>query len=444
MGRDSDDPRAAGEVGRVGVAIDSHRRHAPPAARAAARQDLDVDDHQRDRGDPALPLHRGRRGAGRPARASCAARSRTTSSRSTSRAGTYIYPPAPSLRLISDIFAFAQREVPQLEHHLDQRLPHARSGLRRHPGGRVHARRRHRLREGRRRRRGSTSTSSARSSPSSSTGTTTCSKRSPSSAPRARMWSTIMSERFGAKTRTRARAPLPLPDRGHDAHRAAAAEQRRARRAAGARGGARRLPVAAHQQLRRGARPSHGRGGHHRASHAADHRARERRAPTSSIRSAAATRSRRSPAASRTGARALHRAHRRDGRHGRAPSSRATCSARSRPPRTLPARDREASGASSSGSNEFVERQPQGARARIDPRIEAEQVERVRKLRASRDARHARTLERCRRARTKDNWCRSCSTRFVRSETAAKGSATCCARVGRVHADVAIWTIAGP
>ncbi len=38
---------------------------------------------------------------------------RTTSSRSTSRAGTWIYPPRASMRLVTDVFEFASRELPR-------------------------------------------------------------------------------------------------------------------------------------------------------------------------------------------------------------------------------------------------------------------------------------------------------------------------------------------
>ena len=49
MGYDSDEAIAHGEVGKVGVAIDSPRRHAHALRRAPARQGLDVDDDQRAR-----------------------------------------------------------------------------------------------------------------------------------------------------------------------------------------------------------------------------------------------------------------------------------------------------------------------------------------------------------------------------------------------------------
>ena len=84
-------------------------------------------------------------------------------------------------------------------------------------------------------------------------------------------------------------------DRRRLAHRAAAVQQRRARRAPGAGRGARRHAVAAHQLARRDLRAAHRGGRDDRAAHAADHRRRERRGPTPSIRSAAATSSSSSP-----------------------------------------------------------------------------------------------------------------------------------------------------
>ena len=75
---------------------------------------------------------------------------------------TYIYPPEPSMRIISDIFAFTAPADAAVQLDLDLRLPHA--------GGRgdaptsswLHARRRRRVPPGRARRRASTSTRSPR------------------------------------------------------------------------------------------------------------------------------------------------------------------------------------------------------------------------------------------------------------------------------------------
>ena len=80
MGYDSDHPRAEGEVGKVGVAIDSIDDMRLLLARAPARQGHDVDDDQLDGGHPAAALRARGRGAGRAVgRHRSAARSRTTS-----------------------------------------------------------------------------------------------------------------------------------------------------------------------------------------------------------------------------------------------------------------------------------------------------------------------------------------------------------------------------
>ena len=65
----------------------------------------------------------------------------------------YIFPPRPSMRLITDIFAFCAARGAALEHDLGQRLSHPRSGRDGAAGAGVHAARRHRVRAvGRRRR----------------------------------------------------------------------------------------------------------------------------------------------------------------------------------------------------------------------------------------------------------------------------------------------------
>ena len=74
---------------------------------------------------------------------------------------TYIYPPAPSMRIIGDIFRYCAERMPQLQLHLDQRVPHAGSGGDGRHRTRVHARRRPRVHPDRASRRGSTSTSFA-------------------------------------------------------------------------------------------------------------------------------------------------------------------------------------------------------------------------------------------------------------------------------------------
>ena len=66
---------------------------------------------------------------------------------------TYIYPPEPSMRIVSDIFAYTSREHAEVQLDLDLRLSHAGGGRDGRPRARLHARRRHRVRARRRRRR---------------------------------------------------------------------------------------------------------------------------------------------------------------------------------------------------------------------------------------------------------------------------------------------------
>ncbi len=124
MGIDSDSPRALGEVGRVGVAIDT------------------VDDMHALLAD--LPLDRVSTSMTINATASTllamyivAAEERGIARDQLSGTiqndilkeyvarGTYIFPPEPSLALIAEVFRFCAAEVPELESDLDFGLPHA-------------------------------------------------------------------------------------------------------------------------------------------------------------------------------------------------------------------------------------------------------------------------------------------------------------------------------
>ena len=110
---DSDDPLAAGEVGRVGVAIDS----VEDMARLFEGIPLDRVSTSMTINAPAavlLLLYQlvAEEGGRRPG-ASCAGRSRTTCSRSTSRAATTSSPPGPSMRLTTDTFAYCDAELPR-------------------------------------------------------------------------------------------------------------------------------------------------------------------------------------------------------------------------------------------------------------------------------------------------------------------------------------------
>ena len=75
---------------------------------------------------------------------------------------TYIYPPEPSMRIISDIFAYTSREDAEVQLDLHLRLSHAGGRRDGGPGARLHAGRRRRIRARRRGGRASTSTRSRR------------------------------------------------------------------------------------------------------------------------------------------------------------------------------------------------------------------------------------------------------------------------------------------
>ena len=185
MGRDSDDPRARGEVGRVGVAIDSIEDMRAlldglPLDKISTSMTINataaillclyiaVAEEQRRRRAQAL------RGT-----------IQNDILKEYIARGTYIYPPRPSLRLITDIFACCAREVPKWNtisisgYHIREAGCDAAQELA------FTLADGDRLREGGASTPGSTSTRSARSSRSSSTCTTTSSRRSRSSAPRA-------------------------------------------------------------------------------------------------------------------------------------------------------------------------------------------------------------------------------------------------------------------
>ena len=114
MGYDSDHPRALGEVGREGVAIDSLADMETLFRRHPARRGLDVDDDQRAGGDPARVLRLRRRAAGRAARPRCAARVQNDILKEYIAQKELIFPPEPSLRLVTDMIEFCARELPQM------------------------------------------------------------------------------------------------------------------------------------------------------------------------------------------------------------------------------------------------------------------------------------------------------------------------------------------
>ena len=113
LGLDSDDPRCLGEVGRTGVAIDT----LDDMRTAFDGIPLDEVSTSMTINAPAAVLlllyELVAEEQGVDERASSAAPSRTTSSRSTSRAGTSSTRPSRRMRLTTDLFAYCKENIPK-------------------------------------------------------------------------------------------------------------------------------------------------------------------------------------------------------------------------------------------------------------------------------------------------------------------------------------------
>ncbi|MGH2483087.1 MAG: methylmalonyl-CoA mutase family protein, partial [Candidatus Limnocylindria bacterium] len=112
MGYDSDDPRVAGEVGRVGVPIDTVH----DMERLLDGIDLDVVSTSMTINATAailLALYEavGRRQGVEPARLRGTVQNDIL--KEYVARGTYIFPPGPSLRLATDVIAYCRAELPQ-------------------------------------------------------------------------------------------------------------------------------------------------------------------------------------------------------------------------------------------------------------------------------------------------------------------------------------------
>jgi len=112
MGRDSDDPRARGEVGRVGVAIDSIEDMRTllkglPLGEISTSMTINAT------AAILLCLYVAVAEEQNVARAALRGTIQNDVLKEYVARGTYIYPPRPSLRLITDTFAWCGREVPR-------------------------------------------------------------------------------------------------------------------------------------------------------------------------------------------------------------------------------------------------------------------------------------------------------------------------------------------
>jgi methylmalonyl-CoA mutase N-terminal domain/subunit len=112
MGRDSDDPMARGEVGRVGVAIDSIE-DMRTLLRGLPLGEISTSMTINSTAAILLCLYLAAAEEQGIPRTKLRGTIQNDILKEYMARGTYIYPPRPSLRLITDVFAFAAREVPR-------------------------------------------------------------------------------------------------------------------------------------------------------------------------------------------------------------------------------------------------------------------------------------------------------------------------------------------
>ena len=161
-GYDSDHPRVAGDVGMAGVAIDSILRHAPAVRRHPAVDEMSVSMTMNGAVLPVLALYIvAAEEQGVPPE-KLAGTIQNDILKEFMVRNTYIYPPKPSMRIISDIFGYTAHEDAEVQLDLDLRLSHPGGRGDRRPGAGLHAGRRGGVPPGRAGRRAWTSTSSRR------------------------------------------------------------------------------------------------------------------------------------------------------------------------------------------------------------------------------------------------------------------------------------------
>ncbi len=138
LGLDSDDERAFGEVGRVGVPIstvDDMRRLFDGIDQSAVTTSMTIN------APAALLLLMYEIVAEERGVASSALGGTIQNDilKEYAARGTYIFPPRPSMRLVTDTFCVLRGAAAELEHDLGLRLPHARGRSLGGPGNRLHA-----------------------------------------------------------------------------------------------------------------------------------------------------------------------------------------------------------------------------------------------------------------------------------------------------------------
>ena len=138
-GYDSDHPRVTGDVGMAGVAIDSIYDMRTLFAGIPLDQ-MSVSMTMNGAVSPgpgALHCRGCKNRASRPDKLSGTIQNDIL--KEFMVRNTYIYPPRPSMRIISDIFSFSSRNMPKLQLDLDLGLPHAGGRSDGGPGTRLHA-----------------------------------------------------------------------------------------------------------------------------------------------------------------------------------------------------------------------------------------------------------------------------------------------------------------
>ena len=113
LGLDSDDPRSLGEVGRTGVAIDTLDDMRTAFDGIPLDEVSHLDDHQRARRGAAAALRARRRGAGRRQSEQLRGTVQNDILKEYIARGNFIYPPEPSMRLTTDLFAYCKENIPK-------------------------------------------------------------------------------------------------------------------------------------------------------------------------------------------------------------------------------------------------------------------------------------------------------------------------------------------
>jgi hypothetical protein len=147
MGRDSDDPLSLGEVGKAGVAVDS----LADVEDLFADIDLGAVTTSMTINSPAailLAMYVAVAERGGTPRARLGGTLQNDILKEYQAQKEYIFPPRPSMRLVTDVGALHDRRDAALAPGLGVRLPHQGGGLDRRTGARVHAGQRLRVRRG--------------------------------------------------------------------------------------------------------------------------------------------------------------------------------------------------------------------------------------------------------------------------------------------------------